>query len=124
MKHCTWSNTPPSHSAACTKVRYTGTICLLGTLSFNGNKITTTAKQPHPYEYVHDEICYNYRLPNLYAALGCAQLKQLEDFVANKCELVAKYAADFSGSYLHFVTESQACHFNYWLNVASSVITC
>jgi aminotransferase in exopolysaccharide biosynthesis len=97
------------------KGRHTGTFGLLGTLSFNGNKIittggggmvltnkelgdrakhlTTTAKQPHPYEYVHDEVGYNYRLPNLNAALGCAQLEQLETF-----------------------TEPTNCRSNYWLN--------
>lgn len=120
------------------KGRHTGTIGLLGALSFNGNKIittggggmvltsealgtrakhlTTTAKQPHPYEYVHDEIGYNYRLPNLNAALGCAQLEQLEAFVANKRELAAQYAAHFSGSNLQFVTEPEDCRSNYWLN--------
>jgi aminotransferase in exopolysaccharide biosynthesis len=120
------------------KGRHTGTIVLLGTLSFNGNKIittggggmvltnetlgtrakhiTTTAKQPHPYEYVHDEIGYNYRLPNLNSALGCAQLEQLETFIANKRELAAEYAAHFSGSDLQFVTEPENCRSNYWLN--------
>jgi dTDP-4-amino-4,6-dideoxygalactose transaminase len=97
------------------KGRHTGTFGALGTLSFNGNKIittggggmvlagealgvrakhlTTTAKQPHPYEYVHDEVGYNYRLPNLNAALGCAQLEKLEDFIASKRELASRYAA-------------------------------
>jgi aminotransferase in exopolysaccharide biosynthesis len=120
------------------KGRHTGTIGLLGTLSFNGNKIittggggmvltnenlgtrakhiTTTAKQPHPYEYVHDEIGYNYRLPNLNSALGCAQLEQLETFIANKRDLAAQYAAHFNGSDLQFVTEPEACRSNYWLN--------
>jgi aminotransferase in exopolysaccharide biosynthesis len=120
------------------KGRHTGTIGLLGTLSFNGNKIittggggmvltnetlgtrakhiTTTAKQPHPYEYVHDEIGYNYRLPNLNSALGCAQLEQLESFIANKRELAAQYAVLFNGSDLQFVTEPQNCRSNYWLN--------
>lgn len=120
------------------KGRHTGTFGLLGTLSFNGNKIittggggmvltnetigtrakhlTTTAKQPHPYEYIHDEIGYNYRLPNLNAALGCAQLEQLEAFVANKRELAAQYAAHFTGSSLQFVTEPKDCRSNYWLN--------
>lgn len=120
------------------KGRHTGTIGLLGALSFNGNKIittggggmiltnetlgnrakhiTTTAKQPHPYEYVHDEIGYNYRLPNLNAALGCAQLEQLEAFVANKRELAAQYAAHFIGSDLQFVIEPKDCRSNYWLN--------
>lgn len=120
------------------KGRHTGTIGRLGTLSFNGNKIittggggmiltdetlgarakhlTTTAKRPHPYEYVHDEIGYNYRLPNLNAALGCAQLEQLEAFVATKRELASRYAAHFSGSDLQFVAEPEGCRSNYWLN--------
>lgn len=120
------------------KGRHTGTIGRLGTLSFNGNKIittggggmiltdetlgarakhlTTTAKRPHPYEYVHDEVGYNYRLPNLNAALGCAQLEQLEAFVATKRELASRYAAHFSGSDLQFVTEPEGCRSNYWLN--------
>jgi aminotransferase in exopolysaccharide biosynthesis len=120
------------------KGRHTGTIGLIGALSFNGNKIitsggggmiltnetlgtqakhlTTTAKQPHPYEYVHDEIGYNYRLPNLNAALGCAQLEQLDAFVANKRELAAQYAVHFSGSDMQFVTEPDGCRSNYWLN--------
>ncbi len=120
------------------KGRHTGTFGRLGTLSFNGNKIittggggmilsgeelgqrakhiTTTAKQPHPYEYVHDEIGYNYRLPNLNAALGCAQLEQLETFIASKRELAADYAEHFKDSDLQFVTEPAGCRSNYWLN--------
>lgn len=118
--------------------RHTGTFGALGTLSFNGNKIittggggmilanetlgmrakhlTTTAKQPHPYEYVHDEVGYNYRMPNLNAALGCAQLEELEAFIANKRELAARYAEHFKGSELQFVTEPADCRSNYWLN--------
>ena len=118
--------------------RHTGTFGQLGTLSFNGNKIittggggmilagealgarskhlTTTAKQPHPYEYVHDEIGYNYRLPNLNAALGCAQLEQLENFIAAKRDLAARYSAHLKGSDLQFVTEPPECRSNYWLN--------
>lgn len=118
--------------------RHTGTFGTLGTLSFNGNKIittggggmilanealgtrakhlTTTAKQPHPYEYVHDEVGYNYRMPNLNAALGCAQLEQLETFIANKRELAARYADHFRNSELQFVTEPANCRSNYWLN--------
>lgn len=120
------------------KGRHTGTFGALGTLSFNGNKIittggggmilanealgthakhlTTTAKKPHPYEFVHDEVGYNYRLPNLNAALGCAQLEQVEAFIANKRELAERYAAHFKGSDLHFVTEPDGCRSNYWLN--------
>lgn len=118
--------------------RHTGTIGRLGTLSFNGNKIittggggmiltdeslgarakhlTTTAKRSHPYEYVHDEVGYNYRLPNINAALGCAQLEQLEAFVASKRELASRYAAHFSGSDMQIVTEPEGCRSNYWLN--------
>jgi len=120
------------------KGRHTGTFGVVGTLSFNGNKIittggggmilageslgtrakhiTTTAKQPHPYEYVHDEVGYNYRLPNLNAALGCAQLEQLEAFIANKRILAARYADQFKGSDFQFVTEPDGCRSNYWLN--------
>ncbi len=120
------------------KGRHTGTLGAIGTLSFNGNKIlttggggmilsnetlgarakhlTTTAKMPHPYEYVHDEIGYNYRLPNLNAALGCAQLEQLEVFIANKRELAGRYAAHLKGTDLQFVTEPADCRSNYWLN--------
>lgn len=120
------------------KERHTGTFGLLGTFSFNGNKIittggggmilsgkdlgvrakhlTTTAKKPHPYEYVHDEIAYNYRLPNLNAALGCAQLENLEMFIKNKRELASRYAEFFDGSDFEFVTEPKNCRSNYWLN--------
>jgi len=120
------------------KGRHTGTIGDLGTLSFNGNKIittggggailagetlgsrakhlTTTAKKPHPYEYIHDEVGYNYRLPNLNAALGCAQLEQLEDLVARKRELAQGYRALFDGSELEFISEPEGCRSNYWLN--------
>lgn len=120
------------------KGRHTGTFGLVGTLSFNGNKIittggggmilaglelgakakhlTTTAKKPHPYEYVHDELGYNYRLPNLNAALGCAQLEQIEDFVKNKRELAYRYRDLLKGSDLQFVVEPANCRSNYWLN--------
>jgi aminotransferase in exopolysaccharide biosynthesis len=120
------------------KGRHTGTFGALGILSFNGNKIittggggmilaneeigkrakhvTTTAKQPHPYEYVHDEVGYNYRLPNINAALGCAQLEQIEIFIASKRALAGQYAAFFRDSDLQFVTEPAGCRSNYWLN--------
>lgn len=118
--------------------RHTGTFGELGTLSFNGNKVittggggmllssqalgerakhlTTTAKQPHSYEYVHDELGYNYRLPNLNAALGCAQLEQLETYISEKRQLAADYASCFAGSELVFVSEPEGCRSNYWLN--------
>lgn len=119
--------------------QHTGTFGLMGVLSFNGNKIittggggmiitndpaiaakakhiTTTAKLPHPYEYVHDEVGYNYRLPNLNAALGCAQMEQLDHFVKIKRELAAKYAEFFDGLGMDFVREPENCASNYWLN--------
>ncbi|MGE7991584.1 LegC family aminotransferase [Pseudomonas sp. NPDC089554] len=118
--------------------RHTGSFGLLGTLSFNGNKIittggggmiltndelggrakhlTTTAKRPHPFEYVHDEIGFNYRLPNLNAALGCAQLEQLELFIASKRELAERYASHLAGSEFTFMLEPDHCRSNYWLN--------
>lgn len=120
------------------KGRHTGTFGALGTLSFNGNKImttggggmilageelgahakhlTTTAKKPHPYEYIHDEVGYNYRLPNLNAALGCAQLEQLESFIEAKRALAAGYEAFFRDGDIEFVKEPAECRSNYWLN--------
>ena len=120
------------------KGKHTGTFGALGTLSFNGNKImttggggmilagealatrakhlTTTAKKPHPFEYIHDELGYNYRLPNLNAALGCAQLEQLESFIEAKRALAAAYEGFFSGIDLEFVKEPADCRSNYWLN--------
>lgn len=120
------------------KGKHTGTFGKLGTLSFNGNKIittggggmiltntesgirakhmTTTAKKPHPFEFVHDEVGYNYRLPNLNAALGCAQLEQLEKFIAAKRTLAARYEEVLCASNLHFFHEPANCRSNYWLN--------
>lgn len=118
--------------------RHTGTFGQVGTLSFNGNKVittggggmilcaaelgarakhlTTTAKVPHPYEYRHDELGYNYRLPNVNAAMGCAQLERLDGFIESKRALAARYADLLSGSGLDFVTEPSGCRSNYWLN--------
>ena len=120
------------------KGRHTGTFGVVGTLSFNGNKVittggggmlltnellgakakhlTTTAKQPHPYEYVHDEVGYNYRLPNLNAALGCAQLEQLDSFLAAKRKLAMNYKHELAQTDLHFFTEPAHGRSNYWLN--------
>lgn len=120
------------------KGQHTGTFGLLGTLSFNGNKVittggggmiltnnalgskvkhlTTTAKRPHPYEFVHDEVGYNYRMPNLNAALGCAQLEQLNTFIEVKRALASKYAEFLKNSELQFFSEPNECRSNYWLN--------
>lgn len=119
--------------------RHTGTFGRLGVFSFNGNKIittggggmivtddpelatkakhiTTTAKVPHPYEYVHDMMAYNYRLPNLNAALGCAQMEQLDFFLEKKRELAGEYIKFFSKHGLSFVVEPAHARSNYWLN--------
>jgi aminotransferase in exopolysaccharide biosynthesis len=120
------------------KTRHTGTFGDIGVLSFNGNKImttggggmllvdedlgkrakhlTTTAKVPHPYEFFHDEIGYNYRLPNLNAALGCAQLEQLPAFIKSKRLLAERYIAFCSGSDLQPIIEPLHSRSNYWLN--------
>lgn len=120
------------------KGQHTGTFGASGSLSFNGNKIittggggmiltnettaarakhlTTTAKVAHPYEYIHDELGYNYRLPNLNAALGCSQLEQLENFIRAKRLLASSYEAFFRGSTVQFLTEPRGCRSNYWLN--------
>lgn len=119
--------------------KHTGTFGLLGIISFNGNKIittggggviitdneelgkrakhiTTTAKIPHKWEYVHDVIGYNYRMPNLNAALACAQLEQLPEFLTNKRELASEYKSFFEKSEIRFVTEQPNETANYWLN--------
>jgi len=119
--------------------RHTGTFGQLGTLSFNGNKtittggggmiltsdpelarrakhLTTTAKLGHPYEFVHDEIGYNYRLPNLNAALGCAQMEMLPHLLDSKREVALAYAAFLNGSDIRLMTEMPGTRANYWLN--------
>lgn len=119
--------------------RHTGTFGKLGIFSFNGNKtvtcggggaivtndeaiakrakhLSTTAKVPHAYEFVHDEIAYNYRMPNLNAALACAQLEQLDAMLQNKRELAEMYAGFFKGSSVSFVKEMEGTKANYWLN--------
>jgi perosamine synthetase len=121
------------------KGRHTGTFGVMGAFSFNGNKVitsggggaivtndetlakrakhlTTTAKIPHPYEYVHDEIGYNYRMPNLNAALLVAQMEQLEIFLANKRALAAEYDNFFKEvRNMYFIKEPQDAQSNYWL---------
>lgn len=120
--------------------RALGTWGEVGVLSFNGNKLvttggggavltdsaeiarrlkhlTTTAKIPHRWEFVHDEVAYNYRLPNLNAALGCAQLERLPDLLLRKRQLAAAYV-DAARGYgaLTVITEPVGCRSNYWLN--------
>ncbi|WP_294987697.1 LegC family aminotransferase [Sulfuritalea sp.] len=119
--------------------QHTGTFGLLGILSFNGNKtittggggailtndpelarrakhLTTTAKVPHRWEFVHDELGYNYRMPNINAALGCAQLEQLADFLNSKRALFERYRNAFATVLgVRVVAEPVNCHSNYWL---------
>ncbi|MCC5865167.1 MAG: LegC family aminotransferase [Wenzhouxiangella sp.] len=119
--------------------RHTGRFCRLAAISFNGNKIittggggmiltddeavarrakhlTTTAKQPHPWLYIHDETGYNYRLPALNAALGCAQMERLLSFVERKRELAGRYAEWFQATDYPFVHEPEGARSNYWFN--------
>lgn len=119
--------------------KHTGLFGKLGILSFNGNKIittgaggmiitndehlarkakhlTTTAKVPHPWEFIHDEIGYNFRMSNLNAALGVAQLRQLPGFLNNKRAVAGKYSRFFEQKKCNFIQEPEACKSNYWLN--------
>jgi perosamine synthetase len=119
--------------------QHTGTFGLLGTLSFNGNKtittggggailtndanlaqhakhLTTTAKMPHVWEFRHDEIGYNYRMPNINAALGCAQLQQLPDKLEAKRSLFKKYQQAFANiEGIKLFCEPKNSQSNYWL---------
>lgn len=122
------------------KGKHTGTFGKVGAISFNGNKtittggggmllfmdeklgefakhLTTQAKVPHRWEFVHDHIGYNYRMPNINAALGCAQMEHLEEFVLNKQETAVKYAEFFKNmDDIEFFVEPTDCRSNYWLN--------
>lgn len=77
--------------------------------------ITTTAKTPHPYKFIHDEIGYNYRMPNINAALICAQLEQLDSFLKNKRELAMRYDEFFTSKGIKFRKELEGTKANYWL---------
>ncbi|WP_019894284.1 LegC family aminotransferase [Hydrogenovibrio halophilus] len=119
--------------------QHTGTFGLLGAISFNGNKIitaggggaiitqdeqlakkarhlTTTAKVPHKWAFNHDQIGYNYRMPNLNAALLCAQLEKLEVYIQNKRETAQKYQAWCQSNQVAFVSEPPNAASNFWLN--------
>lgn len=120
------------------KGKSTGGFGEVGVFSFNGNKIitsggggaivtnnfelgvkakflTTTAKKPHSYEYVHNELGYNFRMPNVNAALACAQLEQLSEFLENKRNLAKEYQVFFRDKGIKFRTETQNTKANYWL---------
>lgn len=122
------------------KGKHTGTFGKIGILSFNGNKtittggggmllfedeelankakhITTQAKVPHPWEFVHDEIGYNYRMPNINAALGVAQLENLNLFIERKRSIAHIYQNFFKEKGIFFLKEPENCISNYWLNV-------
>ncbi len=120
--------------------KHTGTFGKLGVFSFNGNKtittggggmiitndetiakrakhITTTAKKPHPYEFFHDEIGYNYRLPNINAALGCAQMETISKFLEGKRTIANAYSKFFDDNHhFEFISEPVNATSNYWLN--------
>ncbi|MEN8121644.1 MAG: DegT/DnrJ/EryC1/StrS family aminotransferase, partial [Bacteroidota bacterium] len=77
--------------------------------------MTTTGKIPHKWEYVHDMTAYNFRMPNLNAALGCAQLEQLDDFIVKKRKLFDAYADFFKNSNIQLFNEPENAFSNYWL---------
>src|SRR5690606_32681025 len=86
-------------------------------LAKRAKHLTTTAKQPHPWAFFHDQTGFNYRLPNPNAALGCAQLEQLESFVRAKRELAHRYAEAFASvKGLRVFQEPSFARSNYWLN--------
>lgn len=120
------------------KGKHTGSIGMIGGFSFNGNKtvtcggggaivtndielgkhakyLTTTAKRPHPYEFFHDELGYNFRMPNLNAALACAQLEMLPLFLEDKRNLAQEYAEFFKSINFNFREELPNTKANYWL---------
>lgn len=119
--------------------KHTGTYGACGVLSFNGNKtittggggmiitddeklaklakhMTTTAKLPHQWEYTHDMVGYNYRLPNINSALGCAQMESLPSLLHKKRMLAHEYKSFFKNSRVGFLEEREGCRSNYWLN--------
>lgn len=118
---------------------HTGNYGMIGVFSFNGNKtitcggggmiitnndeiatkakhLTTQAKVPHRWEFVHDDIGYNYRLPNINAALACAQMENIEQFIIAKRNLASSYQSFFKNTPYQFIEESNQAQSNYWLN--------
>jgi aminotransferase in exopolysaccharide biosynthesis len=121
------------------KGKHTGTFGLAGILSYNGNKtittggggmiitddeklsvkakhITTTAKIPHPYEFVHDEVAYNYRMPNINAAIGVSQMEKIRFIINNKRETAVLYEEFFKDRDIDFISENKFSRANFWLN--------
>jgi perosamine synthetase len=122
------------------KGKHTGTFGKIGVLSFNGNKtittggggmllfndeelakrakhLTTQAKVPHPWNFIHDEVGYNYRMPNINAALGVAQLENLDFYLERKRWLAKVYKDFFQSDSISFLSEPENSISNYWLNV-------
>ncbi len=120
--------------------KHTGKFGQLATLSFNGNKvittggggmiitddqdlakkakhITTTSKVPHPYEFIHDEVGYNYRMPNLNAAMGCAQIEKIDKILFAKKEISKKWADFCDEANINFFKPQKCFKANNWLNV-------
>jgi aminotransferase in exopolysaccharide biosynthesis len=118
---------------------HTGTFGKMGVISFNGNKtitcggggmiltddqelfefgkhLSTQAKVDHPWEFKHDNIGYNYRMPNINAAIGCAQLESLDILLASKREIAQAYKEFFANTDMQFVQEPKGARSNYWLN--------
>lgn len=144
VKICNEYNIPVVEDAAESlgsfyKGQHTGTFGRIGVLSFNGNKVLTTggggmllfmdenlakkakhmttqAKVTHPWEFIHDDIGYNYRMPNINAALGLAQLEQLTNFIESKRQTARKYRDFFEDSSIKFISEPKNALSNYWLN--------
>lgn len=121
------------------KGKHTGTFAKVGILSFNGNKtittggggmllfndevlakqakhLTTQAKIPHKWEFAHDEIGYNFRMPNLNAAIGCAQLEQIDKILISKRKTAKSYEDYFHNMDIEYFNEPKDCQSNYWLN--------
>lgn len=121
------------------KGKHTGTFSKTGILSFNGNKVITTggggmllfndeqmaarakhlttqAKVPHAWEFVHDDVGYNYRMPNINAALGVAQLEQIDRFIESKRYIAQQYRLFFENTDVQFMIEPAHSRSNYWLN--------
>lgn len=145
MEVCNKYNIPVVEDAAESlgtwyKGQHTGTFGKLGILSYNGNKtvttggggmiitddealakkakhITTTAKVPHRWDFVHDELGYNYRMTNVSAAIGVAQMEKIDFILSNKRETAEAYRTFFAGSDVEFFAERDFCKSNYWLNV-------
>ncbi|MCK4623387.1 MAG: LegC family aminotransferase [Desulfuromonadales bacterium] len=122
-----------------TAKKHTGTFGRMGIFSFNGNKVvttggggmlvtdddelaqklrhlTTTAKVPHPWEFIHDQVGYNYRMPNINAALGLAQMEQLPLLLQKKRGLATSYREFFCGSEILYLNEPPGSQSNFWLN--------